>query len=349
MESHVRNIRLIKTQNNQYYVSLYFNSKRYRFSNGETLGEKLYPNRVGLSQRQSEAYRLLLAFETAFRRGWCPISDPRNTDFLERLRSFSPCNSLSSKYRKALINSRDKFLNHLESRGQRHMSTVSEVQEYLTAFPTPSTFNHERKRLSVIIERVKLDSEPNPISKIKRKREKQELHKPFKDVSLVLEDIRKFNRKLHLCCLLTYGCLLRPHQEIRNLRWSDFSEDLSFISLSGRRNKSGRNRIVPVSDFIKEHLARGVEIHNMFSDKSEPYGEDYFKLLWRRYKNQSDLIEGCHTLYSFRHTGAINVFEKTKDLGKLQMVMGHSNLNVTLTYLRGLELPSLAVEDMPEV
>ena len=62
-----------------------------------------------------------------------------------------------------------------------------------------------------------------------------------------LEDIKAFNENLFLCCLLTYGCLLRPHQEIRQLTWSDFSDDLEFISLSGKRNKSGRNRIVPIS------------------------------------------------------------------------------------------------------
>jgi len=29
--------------------------------------------------------------------------------------------------------------------------------------------------------------------------------------------------------------------------------------------------------------------------------------------------------------------------------MGHSNLNVLLTYLRGLEVPELKEEDMPEL
>jgi hypothetical protein len=29
--------------------------------------------------------------------------------------------------------------------------------------------------------------------------------------------------------------------------------------------------------------------------------------------------------------------------------MGHSSINVSLTYLRGLEVPELAEEDMPEL
>ena len=57
-----------------------------------------------------------------------------------------------------------------------------------------------------------------------------------------------------LCCLLTYGCLLRPHREIRLLTWGDFDEQLTRISLSGSRNKSGRNRIVPIPDYVVVHL-----------------------------------------------------------------------------------------------
>jgi CHAT domain-containing protein len=55
------------------------------------------------------------------------------------------------------------------------------------------------------------------------------LLKPFKDVILLLEDTKSFNENLFLCCLLTYGCLLRPHQEVRNLKWGDFSEDKKYI------------------------------------------------------------------------------------------------------------------------
>lgn len=79
----------------------------------------------------------------------------------------------------------------------------------------------------------------NPITSIPVLKSKTTLHKPFRDVNTLLEDIKSFNENLFLCCLLTQGCLLRPHQEIRNLKWGDFSEDMKHISLSGKRNKSG--------------------------------------------------------------------------------------------------------------
>ena len=107
---------------------------------------------------------------------------------------------------------------------------------------------------------------PNPCARIATKKTKQSLHKPFEDVSAVLEDIRSFNENLFLCCLLTYGCLLRPHREIRQLTWGDFSDDLTFISLSGERNKSGRNRIVPVTSSVRVHLTPKEHHLNIFSD-----------------------------------------------------------------------------------
>ena len=77
------------------------------------------------------------------------------------------------------------------------------------------------------------------------------------------------------------------------------------------------------------------------------YHNDYFKNRWADYKKQSELLAPNQTLYSFRHTGAIKVFEKTGSLQKLQQVMGHSDMKVSLTYLRGLEVKQLDVEDLP--
>ena len=54
----------------------------------------------------------------------------------------------------------------------------------------------------------------------------------------------------------------------------------------------------------------------------------------------------CVTIYSFRHSGAIEIFKRTGSLTKLQRAMGHSSLNVSLTYLRGLEVAELKEEDI---
>ena len=68
-----------------------------------------------------------------------------------------------------------------------------------------------------------------------------------------------------------------------------------------------------------------------------------------RYKKQTKLLKEGQTLYSFRHSGAIEIFKRTGSLTKLQKAMGHSSLNVSLTYLRGLEVAELTAMDMPMI
>ena len=46
-------------------------------------------------------------------------------------------------------------------------------------------------------------------------------------------------------------------------------------------------------------------------------------------------------LNSHKHSGAIEIFKRTASITKLQKAMGHSSINVSLTYLRGLEITEL--------
>ena len=78
---------------------------------------------------------------------------------------------------------------------------------------------------------------PHLVQSIKLKKPTSTLHKPFDYINKILEAIKAFNKQLYLCCLTTYGCLLRPHREIRELTWADFSDDLANIHLSGNSNK----------------------------------------------------------------------------------------------------------------
>ena len=88
---------------------------------------------------------------------------------------------------------------------------------------------------------------------------------------------------------------------------------------------------------------------NIFTGANKAPNPDYFKTIWGRFKKVSKLIKQDQTLYSFRHSGAIDIFKRTGSITKLQKAMGHSSINVSLTYLRGLEVPELNEEDMPMI
>ena len=91
-----------------------------------------------------------------------------------------------------------------------------DVYSFLEKYARGSSYNTIRRHLNVLFnEAERLGMQQNPMQTIKSKKAKAILHKPFKDIRLVLDDLLSFNAKLHLCCLLTYGCLLRPHRDIR--------------------------------------------------------------------------------------------------------------------------------------
>ena len=209
-----------------------------------------------------------------------------------------------------------------------------------------TSFNTTRRHVNVLVNYLYENDFDIKQSKLKSRRQTETLHKPIENVKELLESIKMLSGDLYLCCVLTYCCLLRPHQEIRLLKWSDFSEDLSHISLSGNKMKSKRNRVVPVP---KLGLVKSHNHLNIFTGRTEPYNRSYFNTLWKRFKKANPSIEQGVTIYSFRHSGAIEIFKKTGSLTKLQKAMGHSSLNVSLTYLKGLEVAELTVEDMPMV
>ncbi|MDA7728481.1 site-specific integrase [Flavobacteriaceae bacterium] len=342
----------IKSDNKQrFYVVFYNNGKRYRLFNGSKINSNLFPNSYPVAKRY-EIAQLLAAEVFKYISSGLSIQDPviviRKSDkqYLKLALEAKLNGEYSDKYKSMLRFVYDGFLFHLTDEN----ITSNDVKSYLNHYALGVSYNTIKRHLSVLINEARnIGMNSNPMEGIKAKKTKAKLHKPYKDINLILNEIKLFSDNLYLCCLMTYGCLLRPHREIRELKWSDFSDDLDYIHLSGNRNKSGKNRIVPVPIYIKQLLVKRQPQHNIFTGTTRPLNEDYFKTLWGRFKRVSKLLEQDQTLYSFRHTGAIEIFKRTGSITKLQKAMGHSSINVSLTYLRGLEIAELKEEDMPMV
>jgi len=342
----------IKSDNKQrFYVVFYNNGKRYRLFNGSKINSNLFPNSYPVAKRY-EIAQLLAAEVFKFITSGLSVQEPvrvlckSDKQYLKLALDNKLKGDYSDKYKSMLRFVYDGFVSHLTDEN----ITSKDVKSYLNHYALGVSYNTIKRHLNVLINEARnIGMDSNPMESIKAKKTKAKLHKPYKDISLILNEIKLFSDNLFLCCLMTYGCLLRPHREIRELTWSDFSDDLTYIHLSGNRNKSGKNRIVPVPIYIRELLVKGQPQHNIFTDATKPLNEDYFKTLWGRFKRVSKLLEQDQTLYSFRHSGAIEIFKRTGSITKLQKAMGHSSINVSLTYLRGLEIAELKEEDMPMV
>jgi integrase len=342
----------VKSDNKQrFYIVFYNNGKRYRLFNGSKINSNLYPNSYPVAKRY-EIAQLLAAEVFKYISSGLSIKDPvrvickSDKQYLKLALDNKIKGEYSDKYKSMLRFVYDGFVSYSTDEN----ITSNNVKTYLNQYALGVSYNTIKRHLNVLINEARnIGMNSNPMESIKAKKTKAKLHKPYKDINLILNEIKLFSDNLFLCCLMTYGCLLRPHREIRELKWSDFSDDLGYIHLSGNRNKSGKNRIVPVPIYIRELLVKGQPQHNIFTHTTRPLNEDYFKTLWGRFKRVSKLLEQDQTLYSFRHSGAIEIFKRTGSITKLQKAMGHSSINVSLTYLRGLEIAELKEEDMPMV
>ena len=334
----------------QVFINVYYNDNRFRFWNGKVIGIKL--------RCIDNPTLLKAAFELKLREGWRPPSKKKEVkelpvtviQALQRGVDTKIAQGCSKRFIKDAKRIVTLWKRYEREQHLRNLTLDKLQPSHIRNFLVRPNWSAKTQRtVKSTLSPLLSEFTSNLVQSVRLKKPTSTLHKPFDNVNEVLDAVRDYNQQLYLCCLMTYGCLLRPHREIRELTWSDFSEDLRYIHLSGNRNKSGRNRIVPVPSYVRDVLVKGESNHNIFSGSNKPLNQDYFKTLWSRFKRQSDILEQGQTLYSFRHSGAIEIFKRTGSLHKLQKAMGHSSINVSLTYLRGLEIPELNEEDMPMV
>jgi integrase len=332
----------------QVFINVYYNNIRYRFWNGKAIEIKL--------RCIDNPTLLQSAFELKLREGWRPKSKKKEVKEVPvtvikalqqgvEVKIKQGCSERFIKDARRILTlwERYEIEQHIKNLTLEKLQP-SHIKNFLVR---PNWSAKTQRTVKSTLSPLLSEFKPHLVQSVKLKKPTSTLHKPFDNINEILEAIKVYNKQLYLCCLMTYGCLLRPHREIRGLTWGDFSDDLKYIHLSGNRNKSGRNRIVPVPSYVRDILVKGEPHHNIFSGRQQPLNQDYFKTLWGRFKRQSNLLEHDQTLYSFRHSGAIEIFKRTGSITKLQKAMGHSSVNVSLTYLRGLEIAELKEEDMP--
>ncbi|CAM4431338.1 Site-specific recombinase XerD [Pedobacter westerhofensis] len=341
------------------YISYYYEGKRFREYNAKKLNADINPNfTVSLPDRNRLLNKLQYEFKKALELGWSPLT-PNNEknklllDAMNEVLSDKLDSPYSETYKRDLSKLHEQFISFLpKSVLNQYVSNLDLkfVELFLNQFKSSNRhYMNKRRTLSVFFsEMVRRGySGKNLILSTTTQKPKSVLHDVYssEDLKAVLQFLEGQYPNLYLCCLITYGCLLRPHQEIRLLKRGNISKDFTKIQLSGDENKSGRVRTVHIPDYLKLKLEKqlsGIDDKeaNIFTlESNTAFNSDYFKTQWSRAKMQMaklGIISKNQTIYSFRHTAAVNVYRKSKDLHLLQQLLQHSNMIVTLNYLRGL-------------
>lgn len=352
------------------YVSFYLNGTRIREYNGNNLNLSIHPNRASSEKEKSRLLkRLMLELIKAIRTDNYPVIsemplEGKLSSNFKPLQDIFPTakmlndaierklkSDLSFNYKKNLKSVHNHlicFLTDEELKNDIRYLSQRRVQEFLDGYASSGTnYMNRRRELGALFSYINLISglELRYIQKTLTMKVKTKLHRIYEKHQLIslFHFLKQRHPNLHLCCLICYGCFLRPHQEIRNLIASNIKKDCTEIHLSGEQNKSGRIRIAHIPDFVRNELMERIDgLHgwqNIFSKSTIAFNRSYFHTQWQRLKPEMlerKILHPLQTLYSFRHSAAVNVYRRTKDLDIVKKLMGHSDMVVTLKYLRSL-------------
>lgn len=365
-------ITLPQNNNSRAYISYTFNGKRYREYNAKRLNLNLNPNHCeNLKDKERALQALQFEFNKALKLGWNPLQvetgKPSLKDAMNCVLNDKLNSNLCDLYKRNLEGVHKMFIDFVppnELNEKCDDLPYLTIEAFLNQFRTSErNYINRRRCLGTFFNEMvrKGYAINNLVKNTQTAKGKASLHVPYSPEQLktCLNFLKSNYPNLYLCCILTYGCLLRPHHEIRLLKLRHIVKDFTQIQLSGSENKSKRVRTVHIPNFLQEilrnHLADVTDVDaNIFTFTNEPYNVGYFNLMWGKAKIKmlkEGIIKANQTIYSFRHTAVINVYQKTKDLHILQQLLQHSNMIVTLNYLRGLgEINDERLKDvMPEL
>jgi integrase len=227
--------------------------------------------------------------------------------------------------------------------------TASVVITYLDSLTIkPQSVNSIRRDLHTLfsylveIELIKI----NPVAKIKNRKvlktEKNEAY-TLDELKLVLIGCEKYSPNMYLIGVLMFAAFLRA-SEIIQLTGSCFDFDNDRIVLPSYIRKTNDRFSIPMTAQLKKDLVRfGVDkildnqpvFHNRYNKQlNDTYPSTAFLRI--KVRHLSEWISEHQTLNSIRHTAAVHYFQKTQNVKKLSILMGHTSIQTTIIYLRSL-------------
>ena len=199
----------VKSDNKKrFYVVFYSNGKSHRLFNGSKINSNLYPNSYPLSKRY-EIAQLLAAEVFKYISSGLSIQEPVRTI----CKSDKGCLKLaldnklkgeySDKYKSMLRFVYYGFVSYLKDEN----ITSNDIKPYLNHYALGVSYNTIKRHLNVLINEARnIGMDSNPMESIKAKKTKAKLHKPYKNINPILNEIKLFNDNLYLAQSLCSLC-----------------------------------------------------------------------------------------------------------------------------------------------
>lgn len=186
----------------------------------------------------------------------------------------------------------------------------------------------------------------NPAKGIKPLPTELKGHNPYKDehITAFLAYTKEHEPSLYVFVSFLYYTLNRPNA-LRNLRVGDVNLNNRTIRFESKFSKSRKVGFVLISDHFAELLA-GMKLDSyptnyyIFGETGQPdtrpRGVGYFYKANKRVLALLKIGNLGYTLYSWKHTGAIHLYNAIKDIKRVSDQCLHADVSITMRYLRGL-------------
>ena len=217
--------------NNNPFINIYKDKIRYRYWNGKAIDLKI--------KAKENPTLLKAAFELKLREGWRPSTKTNKAkekpttvvQAITKAIETKIVQGCSERYIKDAKRVLVLWKRYENERQIKNLKVDDLKASHIKTFLIRANWSAKTQRtVKSTLSPLLNDYKPNLVSKVVLKKPTSTLHKPFNNIKEILDEVKLFNSNLYLCCLMTYGCLLRPHREIRELTWKDFSDDCKFYS-----------------------------------------------------------------------------------------------------------------------
>jgi integrase len=327
-----------------------FNNKRFRVFSGVEFGmgttRGLTPKEIALYYRA-----LLNLVTTKLNEGWNPEAAKLKSNNVEKenkplkFYSFSLCDYIdkadySAKHKYSLRWYWGELLKFAGDMGVDEIETQNMQVHLMHRYPTSNTSYNTAKRYYKCIFNLLVQlgcTMNNPVVGIKNKKAVASINQAFEKTELtdLLAYLKINDRVLYRVAILMYTTFMRPHQEIRRLKVKFFNFSEQLLILPPRFTKNGKQVTIPLQQEVLEEFGflKCMDAEDfVFGDVNS----DYFATRWGKKIRNVYPLKPNQTLYSIRHTAAVEMYKRTKDVALIQRMMHHSSMEVTIGYLRSL-------------
>jgi integrase len=212
---------------------------------------------------------------------------------------------------------------------------------------TPRTANNTLAHLGVLfskyMERTGIKENPFKVKSLREQATNKNIALTDEDRITLETYMQEHEPELYFVTRFIYQAFIRPG-ELLKIRIRDINPDAGYITVHGLISKNGKTETAPIINSLKTEILKRVDFSkpdkylfslSMFSGYTECSKQVPFRRHEKVLKHLG-LDKKGYTLYSWKHTGAVNAYLAGVGLKELQNMLRHSSVQITDIYLKSL-------------